>query len=122
MPATTQSSARQSAVEPPTKDKLLLVAQPLVLLPLGVALGVMAGYFKSWADDAIQYLYTTLNSIPGVLLIAAFVLMLANQALRLGNRRRARVQPELGRRPGNRGALPRLLAGSDQEHAPRLGR
>jgi peptide/nickel transport system permease protein len=48
----------------------------LVLLPFGAALGVMAGYFKGWVDDAIQYLYTTLNSIPGVLLIAAFVLML----------------------------------------------
>jgi peptide/nickel transport system permease protein len=48
----------------------------LVLLPLGIALGIMAGYFKGWIDDAIQYLYTTLNSIPGVLLIAAFVLML----------------------------------------------
>lgn len=48
----------------------------LVLLPLGMALGVMAGYFKGWIDDAIQYLYTTLNSIPGVLLIAAAVLMM----------------------------------------------
>ena len=48
----------------------------LVLLPLGAALGIMAGYFRGWIDDAIQYLYTTLNSIPGVLLIAAFVLML----------------------------------------------
>ncbi|MEO8716669.1 MAG: ABC transporter permease [Burkholderiales bacterium] len=48
----------------------------LVLLPLGIAAGVAAGYFKGWVDDVIQYLYTTLNSIPGVLLIAAFVLML----------------------------------------------
>ena len=48
----------------------------LVLLPLGAALGIMAGYFRGWIDDAIQYLYTTLNSIPGVLLIAAFVLMM----------------------------------------------
>jgi peptide/nickel transport system permease protein len=48
----------------------------LVLLPLGIALGVMAGYFKGWVDDVIQYIYTTLNSIPGVLLIAAFVLVL----------------------------------------------
>lgn len=48
----------------------------LVLLPLGIALGVMAGYFKGWIDDAIQYLYTTLNSIPSVLLIAAAVLMM----------------------------------------------
>jgi peptide/nickel transport system permease protein len=47
----------------------------LVMLPIGVALGTMAGYFKGWVDDAIQYLYTTLNSIPAVLLIAAAVLM-----------------------------------------------
>jgi peptide/nickel transport system permease protein len=48
----------------------------LVLLPLAVALGTMAGYFKGWVDDVIQYVYTTLNSIPGVLLIAAAVLMM----------------------------------------------
>jgi peptide/nickel transport system permease protein len=48
----------------------------LVLLPVGIALGTMAGYFRGWVDDVIQYVYTTLNSIPGVLLIAAAVLML----------------------------------------------
>jgi len=48
----------------------------LVTLPLGIGLGVLAGYFRGWVDDLIQYLYTTLNSIPGVLLIAASVLML----------------------------------------------
>jgi peptide/nickel transport system permease protein len=48
----------------------------LVLLPVGIALGTMAGYFRGWIDDVIQYIYTTLNSIPGVLLIAAAVLML----------------------------------------------
>jgi len=47
----------------------------LVLLPLGIAAGIAAGYFRGWVDDVIQYLYTTLNSIPGVLLIAASVLM-----------------------------------------------
>ena len=47
----------------------------LVLLPAGIAAGISAGYFKGWVDDVIQYLYTTLNSIPGVLLIAASVLM-----------------------------------------------
>jgi peptide/nickel transport system permease protein len=48
----------------------------LVMLPLGLLLGIIAGYFKGWVDDLIQYLYTTLNSIPGVLLIAASVLMM----------------------------------------------
>jgi peptide/nickel transport system permease protein len=48
----------------------------LVTLPLGVFLGIIAGYFRGWIDDLIQYIYTTLNSIPGVLLIAAAVLMM----------------------------------------------
>ncbi|MEN8174374.1 MAG: ABC transporter permease [Pseudomonadota bacterium] len=48
----------------------------LVMLPAALFLGVAAGYFRGWVDDVIQYLYTTLNSIPGVLLIAAAVLMM----------------------------------------------
>ncbi len=48
----------------------------LVMLPFAVSLGMMAGYFRGWVDDVIQYLYTTLNSIPAVLLIAAAVLMM----------------------------------------------
>ncbi len=48
----------------------------LVMLPLSIFLGVVAGYFRGWVDDLIQYLYTTLSSIPGVLLIAAAVLMM----------------------------------------------
>jgi peptide/nickel transport system permease protein len=51
----------------------------LVMLPFAVLLGIMAGYFRGWVDDIIQYLYTTLNSIPGVLLIAAAVLMMQVQ-------------------------------------------
>ena len=47
----------------------------LVMLPFALLLGIMAGYFRGWVDDVIQYLYTTLNSIPGVLLIAAAVLL-----------------------------------------------
>jgi len=35
----------------------------------------MAGFFRGWVDDVIQYIYTTLNSIPSVLLIAASILM-----------------------------------------------
>jgi peptide/nickel transport system permease protein len=48
----------------------------LIMLPAAILLGIMAGYFGGLADDVIQYLYTTLNSIPGVLLIAAAILML----------------------------------------------
>jgi len=48
----------------------------LVMLPFALFMGIAAGYFKGWVDDLIQYIYTTLNSIPSVLLIAAAVLML----------------------------------------------
>lgn len=48
----------------------------LVLLPLSITLGVVAGYFKGWIDDVIQYIYTVINSIPSVLLIAAAVLLM----------------------------------------------
>ena len=48
----------------------------LVMLPFAIFLGIPAGYFRGWVDDVIQYLYTTLNSIPSVLLIAAAILML----------------------------------------------
>jgi peptide/nickel transport system permease protein len=48
----------------------------LIMLPFAVLLGIMAGYFKGWADDVIQYVYTTLSSIPAVLLIAAAILTL----------------------------------------------
>ncbi len=47
----------------------------LATLPLAVVLGIMAGYFKGWVDEFIQYLYTVLSSIPNILLIAACVLM-----------------------------------------------
>ena len=46
----------------------------LIMLPFAILLGIMAGYFRGWVDDVIQYLYTTLSSVPGVLLIAAAVL------------------------------------------------
>jgi peptide/nickel transport system permease protein len=47
----------------------------LVMLPFALLLGIMAGYLRGWVDDVVQYVYTTLNSIPGVLLIAAAILM-----------------------------------------------
>jgi peptide/nickel transport system permease protein len=54
---------------------LLGTLATLIMLPIAVTLGVMAGYFKGWVDDVVQYLYTTMSSIPGILLIAASVLL-----------------------------------------------
>ncbi len=48
----------------------------LITLPIAVILGIAAGYFKGLIDDVVQYIYTTLSSIPGILLIAASVLLI----------------------------------------------
>ncbi len=47
----------------------------LATLPVAVTLGILAGYLRGWVDELVQYLYTTLSSVPNVLLIAACVLM-----------------------------------------------
>ncbi len=48
----------------------------LVVLPFALVLGMVAGYFAGWLDDLIQFVYTTLSSIPAVLLISATILVL----------------------------------------------
>jgi len=48
----------------------------LFMLPFALFFGLLAGYLRGWLDDLIQYLYTTLNAVPGVLLIAALMLSL----------------------------------------------
>ena len=46
------------------------------MLPFAVFFGIAAGFFRGWVDDVVQYLYTTISSIPSVLLIAATALMI----------------------------------------------
>ena len=52
----------------------------LLVIPFAIFFGVVAGYFGKWIDDAIQYVYTVLSSIPSVLLIIAFM-MIAGRGL-----------------------------------------
>ncbi len=46
-----------------------------IAIPFAILFGVVAGFFGGWVDDVIQYIYTTLSSIPGILLIVAFLLL-----------------------------------------------
>jgi peptide/nickel transport system permease protein len=48
----------------------------LIVTPFAILFGVLAGYFGGRVDDMIQYIYTTLSSIPDILLIAAAMLIL----------------------------------------------
>ena len=52
------------------------IVTTIVMLPFAVCFGLVAGYFGGWFDDLIQYIYTTVSSIPGVLLISAVILSL----------------------------------------------
>ncbi len=47
----------------------------LIIIPFALFFGVMAGYYGGWIDDVVQYLYSVLASIPGILLIVSFVLI-----------------------------------------------
>ena len=47
----------------------------LVAIPFAIFFGVLAGFFGGFVDDIIHYIYTTLSSIPAVLLIVAFMLI-----------------------------------------------
>ncbi len=50
-----------------------------IMAVLAVSLGTLAGYYGGWVDDVIQYIYTTLTSVPSILLIAASVLIIQAQ-------------------------------------------
>lgn len=47
----------------------------LIAVPFAIFFGVIAGYFGGRIDDAVQYIYATLDSIPFILLIVAFMLL-----------------------------------------------
>jgi len=48
----------------------------LIYIPVGVLLGILAGYYRGRVDDIIQYLYSVLASIPNILLLIAVLLIL----------------------------------------------
>jgi len=47
----------------------------LIVIPFAIFFGAIAGYFGGIVDDIIQYIYSTLASIPSVLLIVSFMLL-----------------------------------------------
>jgi peptide/nickel transport system permease protein len=56
----------------------------IVIVPFAILFGVLAGFFGGVVDDVIQYIYTTLASIPGVLLIVSFMLLFGNSGYQGG--------------------------------------
>jgi len=50
---------------------LVGVVTSLIAIPIGVLLGCISGYFGKGIDDLIVWLYSTIESIPGLLFILA---------------------------------------------------
>src|SRR5437763_3505821 len=48
----------------------------LLATPVALLFGLLAGYVGKRVDDAVQYVYTTLDSIPGILLLIALLMVL----------------------------------------------
>ncbi len=48
----------------------------MISVPIGVTLGALAGYFGGVVDDLVVWFYTTLSSIPNILLLTAFTFIM----------------------------------------------
>ncbi|MFT5239665.1 MAG: peptide/nickel transport system permease protein [Candidatus Promineifilaceae bacterium] len=47
----------------------------LIVIPFAILFGSLAGFFGGWIDDTIQYIYSTLSSIPWILLVACLMMI-----------------------------------------------
>lgn len=48
----------------------------LVAIPIGITLGAIAGYFGGWIDEVVVWLYTTMTSIPNIILLISITMVL----------------------------------------------
>jgi len=55
----------------------------LIVVPLALLFGMAAGYFGRRVDDAVQYGYTLLASIPDILLLVSLLLVMGRGLLQL---------------------------------------
>jgi ABC-type dipeptide/oligopeptide/nickel transport system permease subunit len=53
----------------------------LIAISIGVLLGALAGYFKGWIDEWIVWLYSTLASIPNIMLLISLTFILGKGIL-----------------------------------------
>jgi peptide/nickel transport system permease protein len=53
----------------------------LISVLIGATLGLTAGYFGKWVDDLIVWLFSTVSSIPGILLLISLAFVLKGYEL-----------------------------------------
>lgn len=49
----------------------IAILTSVIMIPLGFLLGALAGYFGRWADTAIVWLYSVVDSVPSILAIVS---------------------------------------------------
>ena len=74
-----QSTLRKTIYGAKTSITVAIFASIISIL-IGVPLGAIAGYFRGWVDDVIVWLYTTIGTIPWIVLIMAFAVVLRTQS------------------------------------------
>jgi peptide/nickel transport system permease protein len=52
-----------------------------ISIVIGVPLGAIAGYFRGFVDEIIVWIYSTLSSVPYILLILAFAVVLRGKTI-----------------------------------------
>lgn len=75
-----QSTFRKMLYGAKTSITVALCASFISLL-IGVPLGAIAGYYRGWVDDFVVWLFTTLSTIPYILLIMAFAVVLRDRTI-----------------------------------------
>jgi len=53
----------------------------LISIAIGVPLGAIAGFFRGWVDEVIVWMYSTLSSIPYIILLMAFAVVLRDKVI-----------------------------------------
>ncbi len=48
----------------------------IIAIPIGIALGAVAGYFGGWIDELVVWFYTVFSSIPGIMLLMSIAFIL----------------------------------------------
>lgn len=73
-----QSTFRKMLYGAKTAMMVALCAS-IISICIGVPLGALAGYYRGWVDEVIVWFYTTLGTIPYILLLMAFAVALRNR-------------------------------------------
>jgi ABC-type dipeptide/oligopeptide/nickel transport system permease subunit len=55
---------------------LITLGASILSISIGAVLGVIAGYFGGWVDDLITWLFSTVSSVPWLLLVIAMAYVL----------------------------------------------